>query len=271
MLKYCRAAVERYLEQNYRSTAAPQNLLLHRMKPRIVVTLELSAKGSKRLSFLDLAYAECIREAGGIPLHFPPLPSPDSIREALSVTDGLVLTGGADIHPSFYGEEISAPIFLSPDQRTEFDLSLFRAGLQDGKAILAICHGMQIMNVALGGTLYQDIPTQLPRTIPHRGEKDASSTRHGVEVETGSGLAQIVGHHLRFEISSSHHQAVKDLGKGLRINSRASDGIIEGIEMPGHPRVVGVQWHPEKDPQSETTRLLFAALMEIARPRRERP
>jgi putative glutamine amidotransferase len=239
------------------------------MKPRIVVTLELSAKRGKRLSFLNLAYAECIKEAGGIPLHFPPLPSRDYIHEAVSTADGLVLTGGADIHPSYYGEEISAPVFLSPDQRTEFDLELFREGLQAGKAILAICHGMQIVNVALGGTLYQDIPAQLPQAISHGAKKDGSPARHGVEVVTGSRLAQIVENHPRFEISSLHHQAVKDLGKGLRINARAPDGIIEGIEMPEHPRVVGVQWHPEEDPRSATTRLLFGALIETAGSQRE--
>ena len=238
------------------------------MKPRIAVTLELSEKGTRRLSFLDLAYADCIKEAGGIPLHFPPLPSPDYIREALSAIDGLVLTGGADIHPSFYGEKISAPVFLSPDQRTEYDLSLFRAVLLAGKAILAICHGMQIMNVALGGTLYQDLPSQVAKTIAHRGERDSTPARHPVLVEKETRLAGILGGRERFEISSTHHQAVKDLGRGLRVSARAPDGIIEGIEMPENPEVVGVQWHPEKDPRSESTRLLFGALIEAARPRR---
>jgi putative glutamine amidotransferase len=239
------------------------------MKPRIAVTLELSEKGSRRLSFLDLAYAECIKEAGGIPFHFPPLPSPDDLRETLPLIDGLVLTGGADIHPSFYGEEISAPVSLSPQKRTLFDLSLFRAALQAGRAILAICHGMQIVNVALGGTLHQDIPSQVPKAIAHRGESDSTPARHGVLVEKESRLFGIMGGRERLEISSSHHQAVKDLGKGLQVSARAPDGIIEGIEMPGHPRVVGVQWHPEKDPQSEPTRLLFRAWVEIARQKKE--
>jgi putative glutamine amidotransferase len=234
------------------------------MKPRIAVTLELSEKGSRRLTFLDLAYAECIAEAGGIPLHFPPLPSPDYLREVLSAMDGLVLTGGADIHPSFYGETISAPVFLSPDQRTDFDLSLFRAALRAGKAILAICHGMQIMNVALGGTLYQDLSSQVPNPVAHCGEKDSTPARHAVRVEKESKLAGILGGRERLEVSSIHHQAVRDLGRGLRGSARAPDGIVEGIEIPAHPRVVGVQWHPEKDPHSEPTRLLFGALIEAA-------
>ncbi len=234
------------------------------MKPRIGITLELGQKGEKRTSFLDLAYAECVKDAGGIPLHFPPLPSVEFIPEALSLIDGLVLTGGADINPSYYREEISAPVVLSPDQRTDFDLALFQAALSGDKAILAICHGMQIVNVALGGTLYQDIPAQVPGAIEHRGKRDSSPARHGVTVEAGSRLAGIMGGTLRFEICSTHHQALKDLGKGLRVVARSPDGIIEGIELAGHPKVIGVQWHPEKDSQSEATRRLFRAHIESA-------
>jgi putative glutamine amidotransferase len=234
------------------------------MKPRIGITLELSEKGEKRTSFLDLAYAECVKDAGGISLHFPPLPSVEFIPEALSLIDGLVLTGGADINPSFYREKISAPVVLSPDQRTDFDLALFQAALNGDKAILAICHGMQIVNVALGGTLYQDISTQVPGAIEHRGKKDSSPARHGVKVEAGSRLAGIMEGTLRFEICSTHHQAIKDLGKGLRVVARSPDGIIEGIELPANPKVIGVQWHPEKDSQSEATRRLFRAHIEWA-------
>jgi putative glutamine amidotransferase len=232
------------------------------MKPRIGITLELGQKGAKRTSFLDLAYAECVKDAGGIPLHFPPLPADEFIQEIIPLINGLVLTGGADINPSYYREEISAPVVLSPDQRTDFDLALFQAALSGDKAILAICHGMQIVNVALGGTLYQDIPTKVPGAIEHRGKKDSSPARHGVTVEAGSRLAGIMGGTLRFEICSTHHQAVKDLGRDLRVIARSSDGIIEGIELPGHPKVIGVQWHPEKDSQSEATRRLFRALVE---------
>jgi len=234
------------------------------MKPRIGITLELGQKGEKRTSFLDLAYAECVKDAGGIPLHFPPLPADEFIQEIIPLIDGLVLTGGADINPSYYREEISAPVVLSPDQRTDFDLALFQAALSGGKAILAICHGMQIVNVALGGTLYQDIPTQVPGVIEHRGKKDSSPALHGVTVEAGSRLAGIMGGTLRFEICSIHHQAVKDLGRDLRVIARSSDGIIEGIEFPGHPKIIGVQWHPEKDSQSEATRRLFRAHIELA-------
>lgn len=235
------------------------------MKPRIAITLELSAKGGRYTNFLDLAYAECVERAGGLPLYFPSLFSPTFADEAAAMIDGLVLTGGADIHPSYYGEEISSPIMLSPNQRTDFDIHLFRASLKADKPILAICHGMQIMNVALGGTLFQDIPSQVPGSLSHRGEKDSVPARHKVTVKAGSRLADIMRRIVEFEVSSTHHQAVKTLGKSLQISARAPDGIIEGIELPDHPKVIGIQWHPEKDPQSEPSRRLFQAMVDMAR------
>jgi len=234
------------------------------MKPRIGITLELSEKGGKRTSFLDLAYAECVMGAGGIPVHFPPLPLEEFVEGIIPLIDGLVLTGGADLNPSYYREEVSAPVVLSPDQRTDFDLSLFRAALGAGKPILAICHGMQVMNVALGGTLYQNIPSQVSGAMEHRGGKGSTAARHSVTVQPGSRLAGIMEGIPRLEICSIHHQAVKDLGKNLWVVARAPDGVIEGIELSGHPTVIGVQWHPEQDPQSETTRRLFGALVEAA-------
>lgn len=200
----------------------------------------------------------------GLPLYFPSLPSPTFMDEAAAMIDGLVLTGGADIHPSYYGEEINSPVILS-NQRTDFDLRLFRASLKADKPILAICHGMQIMNVALGGSLIQDIPSQIPGSLLHRGEKDSVPARHTVTVEAGSRLAEIMTGMVEFEVSRTHHQAVKTLGKSLQISARAPDGLVEGIELPHHPKVIGIQWHPEKDPQSEPSRRLFQALVDMAR------
>jgi putative glutamine amidotransferase len=227
--------------------------------------MELSAKGERRLNFLDLAYAQAVEEAGGMPVYFPSLPSSAMIIEAVSMIDGLVLTGGGDIRPSYYGEEITAPISLSPDQRTDFDLSIFRAAMNAGKVILAICHGMQIMNVALGGTLYQDIASQVPGAIMHREMEGKTPARHIVQVELGSKLANMVGGMLEFEVCSTHHQVVKALGKGLKISARSPDGLVEGIELPGYPKVIGIQWHPEKDLESEASRRLLKALVEMTK------
>jgi putative glutamine amidotransferase len=236
------------------------------MKPRIGITMEFSAKGERRLNFLDLAYAQAVEGAGGIPVYFPSLPSSGMFVEAVSMIDGLVLTGGADIHPSYYGEEITAAISLSPDQRTDFDLGIFRSAMNTGKVILAICHGMQIMNVALGGTLYQDITSQLPGSILHREMEGKTPARHSVRVESGSRLANILGGFLEFEVCSTHHQGVKDLGKGLRISAKSPDGLVEGIELPGNPKIIGIQWHPEKDPGSQASRRLLRALVQMASP-----
>jgi len=226
--------------------------------------MELSSKNEQVLNFLNLAYAEAIEEAGGNAIYLPTLLSPSRLPEILSLTDGLVFTGGADIHPSYYGEEISAPITLSPDQRTDFDLNLFQEALKADKAILAICHGMQIMNVACGGSLYQDIATQLPGSIPHRGEEGQIPARHRVRVEPETRLASILKGLAEFEVTSTHHQAVKELGKGMQVNARSPDDMIEGIEMPDFPRVIGIQWHPEKERTSEASRRLFEGFVALA-------
>ncbi len=235
------------------------------MRPRIAITLELSVKGGKRTNFLDLAYSECVERAGGLPFYFPPLPGSPFMDASLDMFDGLVLTGGADIHPSFFGEEITSPITLSPDRRTEFDLNMFRIARQAGKPILAICHGMQIMNVALGGTLIQDLATQAPGSLPHRGDKDSPPLRHAVRLEPGFAIAEVMQGLGEIEVASSHHQSVKAPGKRLRVTARAPDGIIEGVEIPGSPEVIGIQWHPEKDPESEPTRRIFQWLVQKAR------
>ncbi|MFH1756469.1 MAG: gamma-glutamyl-gamma-aminobutyrate hydrolase family protein [Pseudomonadota bacterium] len=235
------------------------------MKPRIAITLEMSAKGERRLNFLDLAYAQCVAAAGGVPVHFPSLPAKEMIYDAVSRIEALVLTGGADIHPSYYGEEISAAISLSPDQRTDFDLAILQAAMSAGKAILAICHGMQIVNLALGGTLYQDIPTQVPGSpIKHREAEGKAYARHSVRVEPGSRLATIFDGMPEFKVTSTHHQAIKSLGKGMRVSAQSPDGLIEGIELAGYPKILGVQWHPEKDPASEASKRIFKGFVALA-------
>jgi putative glutamine amidotransferase len=234
------------------------------MKPKITITLELSVKEGNRLNYLNFAYAQAIEEAGGIPLYFPPLPLPEILEEAVRLSDGLVLTGGADIHPSYYGEDISAPIGLSPNQRTEFDLQFFHAVLEAGKPILAICHGMQIVNVAFGGSLYQDLATQLPGSLAHRHGEGQPASRHRVKVGPESRLAELLQGVLEFDVTSTHHQAVKALGKNLRVSARSPDGVVEGIELLANPNIIGVQWHPEKDPGSEASRILFKKFVEMS-------
>ncbi len=234
------------------------------MKPGITITLELSVRGGKHLNFLELAYSRCVLEAGGMPLFFPSLPSPEFFEQVLDLIDGLVLTGGADIHPSFYREEITAPIRLSPDQRTEFDLQFFLAALKKDKTILAICHGMQIMNIALGGSLYQDLDLQRPGSLSHRAKEEDLPAIHRIQVEARSRLAGILGELREFKVCSTHHQAVKVLGKGLIVNASSPDGLIEGVELRDSPKVIGVQWHPEKDRTSEASKRLFRGFVALA-------
>ena len=221
-------------------------------KPLIGITADIEHKNGKTYLYIDLRYGKLVEEAGGIPILIHPT---QSAREVVSKINGLILSGGEDIHPKYYREEPRYQMTPSPDLRTEFEFSLLREAMISKIPILGICHGMQLINVALGGTLYQDLPGQTEGVINHRlGEK-----RHRVSIEGDSLLFQGIGEN-EIEVTSTHHQAVKDLGTGLKVSATAHDGIIEAFEMPGYPFLIGVQWHPEKGPDENSRKLLSAFL-----------
>ena len=168
-----------------------------------------------------------------------------SVRRALSLLDGLVITGGNfDIHPSYYGEKPIAELGVMKSQRTEFELEIGAAALRNDLPVLGLCGGEQALNVALGGSLYQDIAAQLPAALAHEQSEKKSYGGHYVDIIPHTRLYTIVRRG-RIEVNTSHHQAVKQLGKGLIIDAVADDGVIEGIESTRHRFVLGVQWHPE--------------------------
>lgn len=222
------------------------------MKPIIGITGDIEEDGGRRYLYIDLRYGKLVEEAGGIPLLLHPT---ESVKEIISKMDGLLLSGGEDIHPRFYGEEPLYPMDLSPDLRTDFEISLLKEAIKGRVPILGICHGMQLINVALGGTLYQDIKRQLPGFADHR----LGSGRHEIKLSEGSKLFEAIGKK-EISVTSTHHQAVRDLGKGLQICARAEDGIVEAFEMPGHPFLIGAQWHPEKG-HDEGTRRFFEGFL----------
>jgi putative glutamine amidotransferase len=155
--------------------------------------------------------------------------------------EGLVLSGGVDLNPSLYGED-RHPLADEPlDGRDELELGLLRGALERDLPVLAICRGMQLFNVALGGTLQQHIGTC---DVHRRYDLEKRLPVHAVNVEAGTRLAEILGEG-KVEVNSRHHQAVARLGEGLRVSARAEDGLVEGIELPGKRFAVGVQWHPE--------------------------
>ncbi len=189
-------------------------------------------------------YVRAVEAAGGLPLVLAP-GTPEDARELVRRIDALVLTGGADIDPARYGKEPHATVERVRPERDAFEIALAREAISRDVPLLAICRGQQVLNVATGGTLVQDIPSEWPGAGAHDDDGPRWRRSHEVEVLPGTRLFSILGA-ARVAVNSFHHQAVRDLGTGLVLSARAvEDGVVEGVEMPGRRFVIGVQWHPE--------------------------
>lgn len=213
-------------------------------KPLIGITP--SHDGKAKGIALHLNYCNAIREAGGLPLVLPLELSAGEVEELSERLDGLLLSGGPDIHPFAFGEETLSGCGNASILRDKMEFSFFKHMFDQKKPILGICRGSQLINIALGGNIYQDIFSQtheVPR-IAHIQPFDYGTPCHKVQVLSGTKLHRILGCSL-VEVNSCHHQAVKDPATGLIICGRASDGLAEAVEMPDYPYLIGVQWHPE--------------------------
>jgi len=189
-------------------------------------------------------YVRSVERSGAIPLVLPPL-GPEHARAALDRLDGLVLSGGVDVDPALYGRARHPKLGRVDRVRDEFELALAREALQRDLPIFAICRGQQLLNVATGGTLIQDIPSELKGAVTHDAAGRRTRRSHSVELERGSRLEEILGPG-PLSVNSFHHQAIDGLGQGLTISGRcAEDGVIEAVEMRDRSFVVAVQWHPE--------------------------
>jgi putative glutamine amidotransferase len=193
---------------------------------------------------LNEAYVHAVREAGLTPVVIPPLP-PEELEPVIAVVRGIVLTGGEDVDPAEYGATNSRSNPAHP-QRDKFELALVRLAHERNLPTLAICRGIQVVNVALGGTLVQDIPTECPSSINHDQSEERGIRVHDVYVEAGSKLATAVGA-TKIVVNSSHHQSVATVAEGLQVTGKSPDGIVEGVEWQGDFWwMLGVQWHPEE-------------------------
>ena len=212
------------------------------------------------------AYLRAITAAGGLPVILP-LGLPDqALRGLFDRLDGLLLSGGGDLDPATYGVTTSAPLVSVDADRDHLELTLAGLALEWGKPVLGICRGQQVLNVAAGGTLIPDIPTHRPHALVHDdAARPAGALAHLVSVEANSYLAR-VGTPTALEVNSSHHQAVDRLAEGWRVSAIAPDGIIEGIEAPGHPFALAVQWHPERLGGRADAAGLFTTFVQIASP-----
>jgi len=195
---------------------------------------------------LNMAYIGAIEAAGLIPLVTPPLADPALAGQLLDRVDGLVLTGGEDVDPRHYGNRRHPATDAPHAARDSWELALVAMARQRAMPILAICRGMQLLNVALGGTLVQDLPSERPGSIRH-GQSDARGQRvHAAGLTAGSRLASALGASV-IEVNSSHHQAIDRIAPGLRAVARSDDGVIEGVESSRDDWwVLGAQWHPEE-------------------------
>ena len=212
------------------------------MRPIIGITPEIAEDGKVSLNY---AYTHAIEVAGGIPLVLPCTEDEALLDQLTALCHGFVFSGGEDIDPARYGEEKRPQCGQIAHRRDAFDFTMFRKAFAAGKPILGICRGCQLINVALGGTLWQDLPSQQPSDIRHVQQEGQFEHSHSVNVLPGTPLAAATGKE-RFTINSFHHQAAKALGKGLQVMATADDGIVEAMYLPEHPFLWALQWHPER-------------------------
>jgi putative glutamine amidotransferase len=233
-------------------------------------TLEEIPDELPRCWVMSQQYVRVLVAAGAIPWIIPLIQNdPATLRGIYDRVDGVFLPGGVDLHPSAYDERPNDQLGRTDPARDEIELNLTRWALEDEKPVLAVCRGIQVLNVAAGGTIHQDLATELPGAIKHdyfprRGQYTRDLLVHDVEVTPDSQLGSLLGAP-KVRVNSMHHQGIKQLAPGLRPNAYAPDGLIEGLESPNGHFLLGVQWHPEalveRDPRMQR---LFTAFIEAA-------
>jgi putative glutamine amidotransferase len=215
-------------------------------------------------------YVESVRRAGGEPVEVTL--AAEAPEHILARVDGLMLTGGGDVDPTLYGETRHATFDAAEAGRDGFEVALSRAAVKHGIPFLAICRGMQVLNVALGGTLIQDIPSQVPGALPHSVPEPRFAIAHEVWVTKGSKLSALLADHMEdgetCHVNSRHHQSVRQAAPGFDVTATSPDGVIEAMEMPSAPFCIAVQWHPENFWRTGEFRSLFEGLVQAANQRK---
>lgn len=210
-------------------------------------------------------YMKGIEEQGGVPLMLPLSADAGTLGRCLALCDGLLLTGGQDVSPALYGEERMAQCGEISVLRDEMDRYLLQEAIRMDQPVLGICRGIQMLNVFLGGTLYQDLPTQRHSQIQHHMQPPYDRPAHDVDLRKNTPLFDLLGMQ-RCSVNSYHHQAIRTLAPGCTVMATAPDGLIEGICLPGKRFVWGVQWHPEFSYSSDpASRKILSAFVTAAR------
>ena len=237
--------------------------------PLIGVTTSITVGKHPERAYVNSAYLAAIQKAGGVPLPIPPQLDAGARDEILARCDGYLLTGGGDLDPATFNEPPHPTLFEVAPERDHLEIALVRYAVERKKPLLAVCRGIQVLNVALRGSLFQDVASDPGTDIQHQQDKDGKprdEPTHPVKVVAGSRLAQVLGT-TDLLVNSMHHQAVKAVGKGLVPVAFAPDTIIEGVELEEPNRfVLGVQWHPEElTDRDPSARRLFGALVAACR------
>lgn len=208
------------------------------------------------------SYLDAIQKVGGIPIILPFNTSKEDMLQVIDICDGFLFTGGDDVNPTLYHEEPLKDIVFTCEKRDEIEFFYFAEALKRNKSILGICRGLQMINVALGGSLYQDIPLQVSSNVNHRQERPYDSPVHPVDIEIESPLYKCLGTH-SISVNSCHHQAIKDLASSLKAMAVAPDGIVEAFYHPESHFLWAVQWHPEMLYKKDSTSLgIFKAFID---------
>jgi len=210
------------------------------------------------------SYVNAVTQAGGVPVLIPSLIEEDGWDAVYSHLDGILFSGGGDISLDYFSGDPHPRIDDVDLQRDSVELKFVQAAASDGKPFLGICRGCQVVNVALGGTLYTHIPDQFPNALDHAYPGNMRTVLvHEVKIEEGTHTAEIYGEPI-IQVNSLHHQGLKDIASSLRIAGHSPDGLVEAIELPDHPFGLAVQWHPEWLTHQESTRNLFRKFIDVA-------
>jgi putative glutamine amidotransferase len=216
------------------------------MKPLIGINLWINENRPVQ-GQLQETYYQAVISSGGVPVLLPPMPD-DALDEIFRLLHGVMLSGGPDYDPKLYGQEQHPETRLSAPSRQDFDMRLMKKIMDNPRIpVLGICAGCQLINIGLGGTLIQDIPSSHPNSkVIHSNTSKTDYSRHDVMLKAGSQLSRLYKN-ATISVPTSHHQAVDQLGRGLQPTAYAEDGIIEALELTGRAWMVAVQWHPERD------------------------
>lgn len=235
------------------------------MRPRIAIPADTLTEATNVINNRNAPYAprpliEAIVKSGGVPVIFPSV-DPKFIEDYIDMFDGIIFAGGVDVDPTFYNEEPHLHLGMTYLKRDIFEIELLKQAVKNGKAILGICRGMQLINVSLGGTLYQDLSENKSIYVKHAQDAPGNFPSHHANIKADSRLHQLIGE--RPYINSRHHQVLKQIAPTLRVVANADDGVVEAVESIDSDQILGLQWHPENTfKHYQISKNIFADLIE---------